>query len=146
MFFYDLFDGLTFTITGKVVGVSSASVRLEASTGPLRVNENFAVTNVNNEGFSVYFQFEVVPLVATPPATPQQIVKLGLSLPMEICVRDCTGGNSSTPEIFYLTGDVFAEQIVGGIAPPATRIGGLLELVGEWSEPFGKYLYHMHHI
>jgi len=142
LFFYDLFDGLKFEIASRI-SPGGASLELSASTVPqIDPNDNgFAIVDVDGKGFAVFFEYEILPLLAVGGVSRTQITKLGLRLPMRICVRDCDG---SDPEIFYLEGEVSVSQVVGAI--PATLIGGQLELVGEWNNPFGLPILNIYNV
>lgn len=130
-FFYNLFNGLNFGITSRI-RQGGANLELSASTVAQVPNDNsFAVVDVDGNGFTIFFEYEILPLTGGLSRT--QIVKLGLRLPLRICVRDC-GPDSSDPEIIYLKGEVSVSQVVGIV--PATLLGGQLELVGEWNNPF----------
>jgi len=135
LFFYDLFGGLNFQIASRI-SPGGASLELSASTVPqIDPDDNgFAIVDVDGNGFSIFFNYEVLPLRPESGVSRTQIVQFGLRLPMRICVQDCDG---SDPEIFYLEGEVSVSQVVGSTTPPATLLGGKLELVGEWNNAFG---------
>jgi len=133
-FFYDIFDGLTLSVTGNARSFESLSITLGAYLDPVVVNDGFSIEGPDGLGAGIYFKVEIIDVRPTAPAVPTQITSFGIELPMKICVRDCS---TNDPETIELIGDVFAEVIVGGTAPPATRIGGLLSLVETWNEAFG---------
>lgn len=145
-FFYNLFDGLKFGITSRIKS-SGANLELSASTGPADISDGFSIKDVDGNGFTVFFNYEILPLTATGGLSRTQIVKLGLRLPMRICARDCDSDDpEKLPEIFYLEGEVSVSQVVGSTTPPATLLGGQFELVGEWNNPFGLPILNIYNV
>jgi hypothetical protein len=141
-FFYDIFDKLTLGVTGSVKSFERVYVRLDAKFPVTDIGDSFSIQSVENEGAGIYFKFEIIDLMPTPPATPTQITSFGIDLPMKICVRDC----QSTPEHIYLEGTVFVEFVSTSTLPPVARIGGMLTMKSPWSEAFGLAFLHIDNV
>ena len=141
-FFYDLFDGLTFTFNGKLRSLELASIRLEAAMDPTDVSSSFALKGSDGLGPNIFYQYEIISL-PFKPGLSTLITTFGMTLPMTICVAKC---ETPTPDTILLEGTIHSSMQVGGVTPPATTIGGLLSLVGVWTEPFGIPILNVNNI
>jgi hypothetical protein len=126
-FFYDLFTGLTFIFTGTVQSLELARIRLEAFMDVPDISPTLKVEDSDGLGPSIYYQYDSL--------KETQITTFGMTLPLTICVAQCDTGDEDDKEEIQLKGDVNAELIVGAV--PATTVGGVLSLIGEWKEPLG---------
>jgi hypothetical protein len=127
-FFNTLFESLNFKLVGTVQSREFARIRLEASILPIVVTDWLSFSDVDNNGPNVFVQYEMIGL----PTPTSQILTFGLTIPLTICVSKC---DVIEKEVIVLTGTVYASVVIGVV--PATILGGLFTLVGEWREPFG---------
>ena len=117
----------------------SLSVQLDAGFSSMSTNSsNLALKDCN-----AFFSYEQTSLL---PWAGEQILTLGITASLDVCVRNCNMSHEHK-ELIRLKGTIYGDTVkTTPPLPPPVRIGGELELVatdGHWHRAFGVPALHL---
>ncbi|KAJ9452103.1 hypothetical protein DIPPA_34312 [Diplonema papillatum] len=130
-------EQIVFAIKATASFAGALSLTLSVRSGPIGAgaDSNFQIVDPTDAtlGFAVFLEVFFDPL-APPPGG-----RLGVSLPLKICVERCNpeAGSGESKRFIYLVGDLELK-----VTPVAQIVKGRLTLDGVWEEPFGITFLH----